>query len=307
MKLVFGVILLASLLNAQEQPKRPRITGVAHVAIFSADLAKTRSFYKDFLGYGEPFDLKNPDGTLSLTFIKINDRQYIEVFPEKEKGSDRFNHVSVETDDLEAMRAYLLSKGVKVPPKLVNNRIGNRSFNITDPDGHTLEITQYLPGGGSMRESGKFMGPDRISDRMAHFGILVGSLEPAMKFYRDLLGFQEIWRGSKDEKQLSWVNMKVPDGEDYIEFMLYTNLPPANQRGTVHHVCLFVPDIEKARQQLQERAARVAYQQPMEIRTGINRKRQLNLFDPDGTRVELMEPHTVDGKPAPSSAAPPPR
>ena len=28
----------------------------------------------------------------------------------------------------------------------------------------------------------------------------------------------------------------------------------------------------------------------MEVRTGTNRKRQMNLFDPDGTRVELMEP-----------------
>jgi lactoylglutathione lyase len=44
----------------------------------------------------------------------------------------------------------------------------------------------------------------------------------------------------------------------------------------------------------------------MEIQIGINRKRQLNLYDPDGTRVELMEPQTVDGKPAPPSTAPPP-
>jgi lactoylglutathione lyase len=33
---------------------------------------------------------------------------------------------------------------------------------------------------------------------------------------------------------------------------------------------------------------------------------EVNLFDPDGTRVELMEPNTIDGKPAPSSTAPPP-
>jgi lactoylglutathione lyase len=45
----------------------------------------------------------------------------------------------------------------------------------------------------------------------------------------------------------------------------------------------------------------------MEIRTGTNRKRQLNLFDPDGTRSELMEPKTVDGKPVPPATAPPPR
>ena len=44
----------------------------------------------------------------------------------------------------------------------------------------------------------------------------------------------------------------------------------------------------------------------MEIRTGVNRKRQINLYDPDGTRIELMEPNTVDGQPAPNSTAPAP-
>jgi hypothetical protein len=38
----------------------------------------------------------------------------------------------------------------------------------------------------------------------------------------------------------------------------------------------------------------------------VNRKRQLNIYDPDGTRVELMEPTTIDGKPAPPSTARPP-
>jgi lactoylglutathione lyase len=39
---------------------------------------------------------------------------------------------------------------------------------------------------------------------------------------------------------------------------------------------------------------------------GKNGKRQVNLYDPDGTRVELMEAHPADGKPVPPSTAPPP-
>ena len=58
---------------------------------------------------------------------------------------------------------------------------------------------------------------------------------------------------------------------------------------------------------LAARPSRTSYTRAIEVRTGINRKRQVNLFDPDGTRVELMEPNTVDGKPAPSSTLPPPR
>ena len=48
------------------------------------------------------------------------------------------------------------------------------------------------------------------------------------------------------------------------------------------------------------------YDREIVIQTGVNRKRQLNVYDPDGTRVELMEPTTVDGVPAPSSTPPPP-
>src|ERR1700704_6201250 len=108
-------LLFTSLLFGQglfgQDVKRPRILGVAHMALFVSDIEKSRAFYKDFLGYEEVFLLNKPDGTLSLTFLKINDRQYIELFPQTEAGTERLNHISIETDDAEAMRAYLGSKG----------------------------------------------------------------------------------------------------------------------------------------------------------------------------------------------------
>jgi catechol 2,3-dioxygenase-like lactoylglutathione lyase family enzyme len=299
------LLVLTPLLAAQ--PQRPKVLGVAHIALFVSDIEKSREFYKDFLGFSEPFQLNNPDGSLSLTFIKVNDRQYIELFPGLEGGADRLNHISIETDNAEAMRVYLASKGVKVPDKTPKGRIRNSNFNVKDPDGHTVEIVQYEPDGWSMREKGKFMTHARISERMLHVGIIVGDLSAAQKFYGDILGFHEIWRGSSRGDVLSWTNMQVPDGEDYVEFMLYKDLPAPDNRGTQHHICLLTPDIERAKASLEPKAYKSAYTRPMEIRTGTNRKRQLNLFDPDGTRVELMEPVTVDGKPTPSSTAPPPR
>lgn len=292
--------------SAAAQP-RPPITGVAHIAIYAHDIAKSRAFYSGLLGYQEPFELKNTGrGDLALTFVKINERQYVEIFPEAEANTDRLNHISLETPDAEAMRRYLASRGVAVPEKVNRVRIGNLSFNVKDPDGHTVEFVQYTREGWTAREKGKFLGPSRISDRMAHVGILVGALGAAKHFYGDILGFTEFWRGTRDPKQLAWVNMKVPDGEDYIEFMLYKDLPEPTQRGTQHHLCLFVPDIARSLAAIEARPGRKEYKLPLEIRTGVNRKRQLNLLDPDGTRVELMEPHTIDGQPAPSSTAPPP-
>jgi catechol 2,3-dioxygenase-like lactoylglutathione lyase family enzyme len=304
MRKLIALLALTPLLLAQE-PKRPRVLGVAHIALFVSDIEKSRAFYKDFLGFGEPFKLDKPDGSLSLTFIKVTDRQYIELFPGLQPGADRLNHISIQTDDADAMRAYLGSRGVKVPATVPKGRIKNSNFNVKDPDGHTVEIVQYEPDGWSLREKGKFMTGARISERMLHLGILVGDLSASRKFYGDILGFHEIWRGSRDGAVLSWTNMQVPDGEDYIEFMLYKDLPDPDKRGTAHHICLMTPDIAAAKAKLETRSG--LYSKPMEIRTGTNRRRQMNLYDPDGTRVELMEPVTVDGKATPSSNAPPPR
>ena len=132
-------------LHAADAPKRPAITGLSHMALYVRDLEKSRAFYKDFLGFGEPFSLNNPDGSLALTFIKINDEQYVELFPRLEPGADRLHHIAIQTDSAEQMRVYLASRGVKVPERVPKGRIGNLNFNIQDPDGHTVEIVEYMP------------------------------------------------------------------------------------------------------------------------------------------------------------------
>jgi lactoylglutathione lyase len=148
----------------------------------------------------------------------------------------------------------------------------------------------------------------RVSEHMMHAGFLVGNLDAAIKFYGGSLGFREFWRGnSATSKTLSWVNMRVPDGDDYLEFMLYDTLPAPERRGTSNHICLMVPDMTKALATVEAQPARKEYTRQIATQTGVNRKRQANLYDPDGTRVELMEANTIDGQPAPPSTLPPPR
>jgi lactoylglutathione lyase len=306
LKLLIALLFTPALL-AEAGAQRPRTLGVAHMALYVSDLGKSRAFYRDFLGFEEPFSLKRSDGSERIAFIKINDQQYLELFAEPPKGNGRLNHVSVYTNDARRMRDYLASRGIPVPDKVGKGQTGNYNFNIKDPDNHTVEIVEYQPDSWTAREAGKYMPSGRISAHVMHVGFLVYSLEPAMKFYRDILGFQEFWRGSSSGKELSWVNMRVPDGDDYVEFMLYSKPPDEREQGVKNHVCLVVPDVEKATASLQARAARSGYTRPIEMRVGTNRKRQANLFDPDGTRIELMEPNTIDGKPAPPSTAPAPR
>jgi lactoylglutathione lyase len=242
-----------------------------------------------------------------IAFVKINDRQYLEIFNEADRGEGQLNHISFYTDNADQMRDYLASKGVKVPEKVGKGQTGNKNFNINDPDGHIVEIVEYQPDSWTAREAGKFMPPTRLSDHIMHLGVLVGDLDKSMKFYDGILGFKEFWRGSGSPRMLSWVNMRVPEGDDYLEFMLYNKLPAPEDRGGKNHVSLMVPDAQKALDELHQRAARGLYGKEIAIQIGVNRKRQINLYDPDGTRIELMEANTIDGQPAPSSTAPPPR
>jgi catechol 2,3-dioxygenase-like lactoylglutathione lyase family enzyme len=308
-RLAISLLLAISFVGsiAGDQLRRPRVLGLSHMALFVSDLKKARAFYEDFLGYQEPYVLQREDGSDRIVFIKINDNQYIELFAENPKQDGHLNHIAFFTDSAQGMRDYLASRGVKVPDKVTKGRIGNSNFNITDPDGHTVEIVQYEPDSWTRREQGKYMPDSRISKQMAHVGVMVGALEPSLKFYRDILGFREFWRGSSSGTELSWVNMRVPDGDDYLELMLYSKPPDAAQMGGKNHICLFTADIKQAVAILESRPARQSYTKPIEIRVGKNGKRQVNLFDPDGTRIELMEPNTVDGKAVPSSTAPPPK
>jgi lactoylglutathione lyase len=295
-------------------PARPRITGLSHVAFWVKDLAASRAFYKGFLGFDEPYTLTNADGSVSLTWIKINDRQSLELFPITARtpaGGDSLYHIALETDDAQAMLGYLRARGVRgpggspLPATAGKGRIGNLNFFAEDPDRHTVEFVQYEPDGWTLANAGKFMPATRVSSRMSHAGITVRSLERSLAFYRDILGLTETWRGSSDGVTLSWVNERLPEGADYLELMLVAKEPPVEQLHILHHVCLEVASTGAVAGELKARALPAGCRAPDPERLGRNHKRQVNCYDPDGTRVEVMEAAPVGG-PAPSSPAPPP-
>src|SRR5437899_11936012 len=98
-----AVFLLLSLLGGAQDVKRPRILGVAHMALFVSDLQKARALYKDFLGYDEPSVLKREDGADRIAFIKINENQYLELFAESLRQDGQLNPISFLTDSAESI------------------------------------------------------------------------------------------------------------------------------------------------------------------------------------------------------------
>lgn len=290
--LLLGLVVAARCVGLAAD--RPPIVGIAHIAFQVSDLAKAQAFYRDLLGYEDGFRLHKEDGTTRLVYFKVNDRQYIEISPGlPPEQDDRLSHIALETTNLEALRQYLAEKGVKVPEKVNKGQDGNINMTVTDPDGHRVEFVQYVAGSLHTKAKGSYLNARRISDRMLHVGITVADVAAADRFYKDVLGFSEIWRGGTNDTTTSWINMKLPDSTDYVEYMLVTGKVDRQRLGVLHHVALQVPDMQKALETLRERPLGWDSKHVRPPQVGRNNRWQLNLFDPDGSRTELMEPFTM--------------
>jgi lactoylglutathione lyase len=281
---------LSPCLHTQPPPKRPAIVGVAHIGLKTDNLDAARSFYGHDLGFTESFTLDKPTGGLMLTYFKVNDHQYIEVFPElKSETDDRLSHIAFETTDARQLRDYLASRGVKVPETLKPGLDGNLSMMIKDPDGHNVEFVQYMPGSLHSRNFGKFLPSTRISERIIHVGVTVQDRAAADQFYKDILGFGEMWHGGRTDDRTDWVDMRVPEGTDWLEYMLNVRNPSPRTLGVMHHLALGVPNVAASYKDLLDQDVKVQ----QEPKVGRDGKWQLNLYDPNLTRVELMEPKPV--------------
>jgi catechol 2,3-dioxygenase-like lactoylglutathione lyase family enzyme len=173
------------------------------------------------------------------------------------------------------------------PPATACAAASPRALWVKDPDGHLLAFVESHPAKSVGAEA------HSVSTRVLHAGLTIRDPQAADAFYKEVLGFSEIWRGGRTDDETSWINMKVPNGTDYLEYMLVTGPISRQQRGSLHHVAMLVPDIQVALETVRNRTApekRTALASPQ---VGRNKRWQLNLFDPDGTRTELMEPYTM--------------
>jgi catechol 2,3-dioxygenase-like lactoylglutathione lyase family enzyme len=294
------LIVCVSSLFAQTETQRPRIMGVAHVGIYVNDLDRTRVFYKDLLGFEEPFSLKRDDGSEWIVYIKVNEFQYIELFAERRRTGGPLGHFALYTDNVKRMKNYLESRGVEPVDDIHKGKAGNSFFTIKDPDGHTVEIMQYEPGSRTAESRGNFVPAGRVSGRILHVGLRVKSVEVTERFYRDVLGFREFREPVSFPKQRGWVTLDVPDGDDYVELIPYTASQWAQSQSLQDHFCLAVPDARKvvADLQLRGHAESASVAREIDVEVGSHNEWQVSMFDPSGTRIELREPTTASKRDA---------
>ena len=263
--------------------KRPALVGIDHVAFRTTDAAAARRFYGDLLGLASPAGGPGP-----APFFRVNARQRIFIEPGPEPDADeRLGHIALATTDLAALAVYLREKNVAVDGPVARPPCGVMALRVLDPEGHTIEFVQEtaIAGGGTAGRA--------LSSRLLHAGVTVHSELAENLLYHDVLGMTEIWRGGFDPAKTNWVNLRLPESADYLEYMLRDAPSTRRQLGVDHHICLVVPDIQAAWEQVRERTAPDARATLAPPQIGRNDKWQINLYDPDGTRVELMEPYNV--------------
>ncbi len=288
--IIVGLCLLCSR-TAFAPPARPAVLNVLFVRFKVSDWDKAEQFYGQVLmlprlnipvAEGVPTSPQRSRGCFmpqAECFI-INPMQYLEIVANDLHGGSMIDAVGFSTADADALHAYLMARGLK--PERLTSDSASKHFDVLDPEGHRLVFFQSIGN----RLFSVFGSSLPVSNRLIHVGFVVHDREAEDHFYKDILGFHVYWHGGRKDDETSWVNMQVPDGTDWIEYMLNV---PANAdhhtRGVMNHIALGVPDIHAAEAQLRKNGWS-GNEQPKIGRGG---KWQLNLYDPDDTRVELME------------------
>ena len=292
---------LGAMPAAAQAPARPPLASVSHIAVYAQDPAKSERFYVHDLGAVKLPDPEQPTGARYY----FAPTQFVEVLPlpAGDHGINRLAHVAFATPDAEAMRRYLGAHGVSVPASLTKAPDGSRWFSVTDPEGMSVQFMQpptQLPT----------VPVNPLSSHIMHVGFIVHNRANEDAFYKDILGFRPYWDGGMKEDHPTWISLQLPDGRDWLEYMIVgtpdTKGIPATMKpsdvGVLNHFALGVADTRAAytllwngdRLQGQEQAPKI----------GRDAKWQLNLLDPDGTRAEIMEFHAI-GKPCCSAFAAP--
>ncbi|HTW59708.1 MAG TPA: VOC family protein [Terriglobales bacterium] len=283
MRLFAYVVVLLPCALAQTHPStRPRILRIDHVSFYTTAPDGVKKLYGGVLGLAaaNPIEAR---GTLRY----MVGAQWVGFSPAPDpNATNRMDHIAFTTDNIVGLRRYLAAKGIKAS-EIEGRPDHSLSLTVNDPEGHRIEFV----------ERGKQEIPpppaSAVSHHMIHTGFVVRDRAAEDHFYRDILGFRPYWHGGMKEGETDWVALQVPDGTDWVEYMLrQPEHMDLRTTGVMNHISLGVADMKQAQAMLESHGWKPHGDEHAQM--GRDGKWQLNLFDPDFTRIELMEFRPVE-------------
>lgn len=275
--LLSAILTASSAFSQKEAPKRPRITRIDHVSFYTTNPDAVKKLYVDILGLPAAAPIESGETTRYMSGA-----QWVGYSPAPDpKATDRMDHVAFTTDNIAGLRRYLTVNGFK-PSQIQGRSDHSLTFMVDDPEGHHVEFVERGKGESASPA------PDAVSRRMIHAGFLVYNRAAEDHFYREVLGFRPYWHGGMKDNQTDWVSLQVPDGTDWLEYMLNQPAhPDLELTGVMNHISYGVVDMKKAQALLESHGWKEHGEEHAQM--GRDGKRQLNVFDSDLTRIELME------------------
>jgi catechol 2,3-dioxygenase-like lactoylglutathione lyase family enzyme len=181
------IAVLGLLSTAVTYGQSTDLTGIAHIALRVNDLEKSREFYKT-LGFEQAFEFSDA-GKVSVAYIKVNDRQFIELIPRtSDSQPGGILHTCFEVADIESLHRAYVERGLQ-PTEPGKGRAGNQLFTMHGPDDQLLEYTQYMPESLHSLARGKHL-RDRVSTHMLEATTAVKDLVAERAYYTAKLGFK---------------------------------------------------------------------------------------------------------------------
>lgn len=285
MRTLAAILVAGALASAASaETARPPITGISHIAVYTANPAASEDYYVRILGARKAPDPEDAHGVRYY----FSPQQFVEVLPiGPNPGLSRLAHVGWNTRDAAALRSFLLARNYPGVSPLRRAADGGLWFTTRDPEGNEVQFVQPATADRTAE-------PSAISARIIHVGYMVRSREAEDRFYRDLLGFRPYWHGAMKPDATDWISQQVPDGRDWLEYMMVgpgsttpLNRLDARELGVLNHFSLGVKNMEAAVTGLiAGNRLSPRHDGPT---MGLDGKWQANLYDPDGTRAELME------------------
>ena len=240
--LLFFALALPLAPLAKEKP-RAKILEIWQVRIFTTDEKGAHDFYYGILR------------TLALAQAPETKCLWCEAISKDTNGpvaldpaptpapQNLLSAIVFRTDNAEDLRKYLEQNKINVGK--LRKWSSGACFTVYDPEGHRLifvEAPDY--GQPSLGMPGAYEAPSPHWPHIIHAGFIVRDRAAMDHFYKDILNFHLYWQGGMKDGETNWVDMQLPDGADWIEYML--NVPEnADQRtrGVMNHIAVGVSNM----------------------------------------------------------------
>ena len=301
----------ATPVTAAAPTQTPPFNGTAHIAIRVQSIADSLAFYNK-LGYQQAFAWTRGDVT-TQSFLKLNDTQYIELYPAGPSGPPRtaaptsaqapapgtapapaqpparpptpstsaFMHLCFEGADLHALHDFYVAEGL-TPSPVNTAAAGNLLFTLRGPQQATspqnIEYTQYMPGSKHTLDFGQHLSPDRVADKMTVVVLAMQDPAAARDYYLTKLGFT----ASKSNPML----LTLPGKSGQM-----VEIVPVAELGANGSIVLTTANLDKSAAQLTRQ--QVAFKRASSSTTDANGRTRseemLTVTDPDGNILRIVQ------------------